>query len=119
MNHEGGTLVVGVTDEASIVGVEADIESLTKKPTQDGLALHITEILTKFLGASDAPMVAVSFASIDDKTVVVMSADRAQAPVFVDNAGAPEFYVRSGPSTRLLNVKEATDYIAAHWSEAA
>lgn len=119
MNHEGGTLVVGVTDEGSIVGVEADIQSLTKKPNRDGLALHLTEILTKYIGASDAPMVDMSFASIDDKTVVVLSADPALGPVFVDNDGAPEFYVRSGSSTRQLNVKEATDYIASHWSEAA
>jgi hypothetical protein len=119
MNHEGGTLVVGVTDEGSIVGVEPDIQTLTKKPTQDGLALHITEILTKYLGAADAVMVAMSLASIDDKTVVVLSADRTLTPIFVDNEGAPEFFVRSGSSTRQLNVKEATDYIAAHWIEAA
>lgn len=119
MNHEGGTLVVGVTDEGSIVGVEADVASLHKKPNQDGLALHITELLTKYLGASQAAMVGMSFASIDDKTVVVLNADPALKPVFVDNAGSPEFYVRSGASTRQLNVKEATDYIASRWSDAA
>lgn len=119
MNHQGGTLVVGVTDEGSVVGVEPDIASLTKKPTQDGLALHITEILSKYLGSSVAPMVDMSFASIDGKTVVVLRAERALAPVFVDNDSTPEFYVRSGSSTRQLNVKEVTDYVAAHWSDAA
>lgn len=119
MNHQGGTLVVGVTDEGSVVGVEPDIESLTKKPTQDGLALHITEILSKYLGPSVAPMVDMSFASIDAKTVVVLRAERALSPVFLDNEGAPEFYVRSGSSTRQLNVKEVTDYVAAHWSDVA
>ena len=119
MNHDGGTLVVGVTDEGSVVGVEPDMATLTKKPTQDGLALHITEILTKFLGAPTAAVVGMSFASIDDKTVVVLSADPSATPVFVENEGSPEFFVRSGASTRQLNVKEATDYIAAHWSDAA
>lgn len=117
MNHDGGTLVVGVTDEGSVVGVEPDIASLSKKPTQDGLALHITEILTKFLGAPTAAVIGMSFASIDDKTVVVLSADPASTPIFVDNEGSPEFFVRSGASTRQLNVKEATDYITAHWSD--
>jgi hypothetical protein len=119
MNHDGGTLVVGVTDEGSVVGVEPDIASLNKKPTQDGLSLHLTEILTKFLGAPTAAVVGMSFASIDDKTVVVLSADPASAPVFVDNEGSPEFFVRSGSSTRQLNVKEATDYITSHWSDGA
>jgi hypothetical protein len=119
MNHDGGTLVVGVTDEGSVVGVEPDIASLNRKPTQDGLALHITGILTKFLGAPTAAVVGMSFASIDDKTVAVLSADPASTPVFVDNDGSPEFFVRSGASTRQLNVKEATDYIADHWSGGA
>jgi hypothetical protein len=115
MNHTGGTLVVGVTDEGSIVGVEADITSLTKKPSQDGLALHINEILRKYSGAAIAAMVDMSFASIDEKPVVVLSVEPAQHPVFVEDQGSPEFYVRSGPSTRQLNVKEATDYIGTRW----
>jgi hypothetical protein len=116
MNHAGGTLVVGVTDEGSIVGLEPDIASLTKKPSQDGLALHITEILTKYCGAANAAMVDMSFASINEKTVVVLGVEPAQQPVFVEDDGSPEFYVRSGSSTRLLNVRDATDYIASRWS---
>lgn len=119
MNHDGGTLVVGVTDEGAVVGLEPDMASLTKKPTQDGLALHITEILTKFLGAPAAALVGMSFASFEGKAVAVLSVESALAPVFVDNEGSPEFYVRSGASTRQLNVKEATDYIAAHWPSSA
>ena len=118
MNHEGGTLVLGVTDEGSLVGVEADMQTL-KKPNQDGLALHLTEVLSRYLGALEAVAVDVSFAQIDSKTVVVMRADRAPHPVFVDNQDMPEFYVRSGASTRPLNVKEASDYIAEHWKDAA
>lgn len=116
MNHTGGTLVVGVTDEGSIVGLEPDIASLTKKPNQDGLALHITEILRKYSGAATAAMVDMSFASIDDKSLIVLSVEPAQHPVFVEDQGSPEFYVRSGPSTRQLNVKEATDYIGTRWA---
>jgi hypothetical protein len=116
MNHTGGTLVVGVTDEGSIVGVEPDMASLTKKPNQDGLALHLTEILRKYCGAATAAMVDMSFASIDDKSLIVLSVEPAQHPVFVEDQGSPEFYVRSGSSTRQLNVKEATDYIGARWT---
>ena len=116
MNHTGGTLVVGVTDEGSIDGVEPDMASLTKKPDQDGLALHITEILRKYSGAATAAMVDMSFASIDDKWLIVLSVEPAQHPVFVEDQGSPEFYVRSGPSTRQLNVKEATDYIGTRWA---
>lgn len=115
MNHAGGTILVGVTDEGSIVGVEPDMASLTKKPNRDGLGLHITEIAAKYCGAATAAMVDMSFASIDEKTLIVLSVEPAQQPVFVEDQGSPEFYVRSGASTRQLNVKEATDFIASRW----
>jgi hypothetical protein len=119
MNLKGGTLVVGVTDEGSIIGVEADITSLHKKPTRDGFALHLTEILTKYLGASVAALVDATFATADDKTVIVIAAEPATQPVFVEDRDTSEFYVRSGASTRQLNVKDATDYIASRWPKAA
>ena len=115
MNQSGGTVLVGVTDEGSIVGVEPDMASLMKKPNRDGLALHITEIAAKYCGAATAAMVDMSFASIDEKTLIVLSVEPAQQPVFVEDQGSPEFYVRSGASTRQLNVKEATDFIASRW----
>jgi hypothetical protein len=118
MNHDGGTLVVGVTDEGSIVGVEQDMATL-RKPTRDGLALHVTEVLSKYLGETVAAVVDYSLAGVDAKTVLVLSAAAATQPVFVEGADGPEFYVRSGASTRPLNVKEATDYISQHWPSAA
>ncbi len=118
MNHTGGTILVGVTDDGSIVGVQRDMASLTKKPNQDGLALHLTEILTKYFGAASAAMVDMSFASIDEKPLIVLSVEPAQQPVFVEDQGSAEFYVRSGASTRQFNVKEATDYIGSRWPSA-
>ncbi len=119
MNHKGGTLVVGVTDEGSVVGVEADIMSLRKKPTRDGLSLHLTEILAKYLGAPVAALVDATFATADDKTVVVVSAEPGTQPVFVEDLQSSEFYIRSGASTRQLNVRETTDFIAGRWPRAA
>lgn len=60
-------------------------------------------------------MVDMSLASIDDRSLVVLSVEPAQHPVFVEDQGSPEFYVRSGPSTRELTVREATDCIASRW----
>lgn len=114
MNQAGGTLVVGVSDEGDILGLEPDMVTL-RKQTTDGLSLHLTEILNKYLGEVATASVVVSFAPVDGKTVAVVSATPSTQPVFVEDSGSPEFYVRSNASSRLLDVKEAMSYIAAHW----
>lgn len=115
MNREGGTLVVGVTDDGEIVGLEADMATL-KKATEDGLSLHLTEIFNKYLGEVAAASASISFAHVDGHAIAVISAEAATKPVFLDDPNGPEFYVRSNASTRLLDVKEATEFIAKRWS---
>jgi hypothetical protein len=87
MNHKGGTAVIGVTHDGSVVGVEPVMTSL-RKQSRDGLSLHLTEVLGKYLGEPVAALVDVT-------------------------------YVRSGSSTRLLDVREATDWIAQRRPKAA
>ncbi len=114
MNRDGGTLVIGVSDDGEILGLEADMASL-KKASEDGLSLHLTEILNKYLGEVAAAAVSISFAHVDGQTIAVVSAEPATKPVFLDDAAGPEFYLRSNAATRLLDVKEATQYIAQRW----
>ena len=114
MNHSGGTLVIGVTDDGEVIGLEPDMVTL-KKSSIDGLSLHLTEILNKYLGENAAAAVVTSFAPVDGRTVGIVSTTPSTQPVFLEDGGSPEFYVRSNAATRLLDVKEATSYIATRW----
>lgn len=118
MNKQGGTLVIGVTDDGQIVGLEPDMLTL-KKATEDGLSLHLTEILNKYLGEVAAAAVSISFAQVDECPIAIVSAEAATKPVFLEDGANPEFYVRSNASTRLLDVKEATQYISQRWPAVA
>jgi hypothetical protein len=114
MNKDGGTLVIGVTDDGAIVGLEADLNTL-KKPSEDGLSLHLTEIFNKYLGEVAAAAPTISFAHVEGHALAVVSADAGTKPVFLEDTNGAEFYVRSNASTRLLDVKEAAEYIAQRW----
>lgn len=94
MNRDGGTLVVGVTDDGEIVGLGPDMQTL-KKPTEDGLSLHLTEIFNKYLGEVAAAAATISFAHVDGQAIAVISAEPATKPVFLEDPNGPEFYVRS------------------------
>jgi len=119
MNHRGGTVVVGVTDDGEIVGVEADFATLPKKPARDGLSNHLSNVLSEYLGETNAGLVEMTFSALDDKTVMILSAPASTVPVFVQDGNDTEFHIRVQASTRELDIKEATDYIARKWGVAA
>jgi hypothetical protein len=35
----------------------------------------------------------------------------------IDEGGKPVLYLRTGNSTRQLNIKEAIDYVSTHWDK--
>ncbi|MFN8188057.1 MAG: hypothetical protein U0R69_13390 [Gaiellales bacterium] len=39
-------------------------------------------------------------------------------PVFLEDGGETEFYVRAGNSSQPLNIKAANEYIRARWGKA-
>src|SRR5262249_42342741 len=49
MNSEGGTLLIGVADNGDVVGLERDIETLSKKLT-DGFELALRTAIANLLG---------------------------------------------------------------------
>jgi hypothetical protein len=108
--HGFGVLVATASDQPrSLRSVGRRlIETLHDQPLaipRDGRR-YLTEVLAKYLGASVAALVDVTFATADDKTVVVVSVEPATQPVFVEELQTAEFFIRSGASTRQLKVRE-------------
>lgn len=51
MNAEGGTLVIGIADDGTVLGIENDFKSL-KRPDKDGFEQVLRQVLIVFLGPS-------------------------------------------------------------------
>lgn len=51
MNAEGGTLVIGIADDGTVLGLENDFKSL-KRPDKDGFEQVLRQVLIVFLGPS-------------------------------------------------------------------
>jgi len=114
MNGNGGTLLIGVADDGSIVGLKHDYETL-KKPDRDGFEQAImTSIATK-LGADACHNVQIIFHSLDGKEVCRVMVASTRRPVYLKEGDAPRLYVRTGVSTRELNVQEAVNYTSERW----
>ena len=114
LNGQGGTLLIGVADNGAIIGLENDYSTL-KKPGRDGFEQALmTSVATK-LGADACHCVQAVFHSVEGHDVCRVIASPANRPVYVRDGETPKLYVRTGVSTRELNVQEAIDYTAARW----
>src|SRR5271157_6475169 len=106
MNGNGGTLLIGVADDGSIVGLENDYKTL-KKQDRDGFEQALMTAIATQLGGDACHSVQAVFHSVDHRDVCRVIASPAHRPVYLRAGETPKLYVRTGVSTRELNVQEA------------
>lgn len=114
MNSEGGTLIVGVADDGTVLGLENDCRTL-KKSDNDGFEQALRQVLSDYLGAEYSQYAHVSFAQHDGKVVCIIKVDRTPRPVYLTDKGSTDFYIRAGNTTRPLDVQATHEYISMHW----
>jgi len=116
LNSDGGILIIGVSDNGDILGVEKDIESLPKR-NLDGFELALMDMIQAYIGLEYSQYLKFRFEEFDGKTVCALFIDKSPKPVFFQKGDDNKFWVRTGNSTRSLDVKATTNYIETHWSK--
>ena len=114
MNAHGGSLLIGVRDDGSIVGVGPDYRTIAKGG-RDRYENWLTTLFETSLGKPAAAQASISFEGHDGHEVCRVDVAPSSTPVFVSKGNSSDLYVRINNSTRLLNTAEAVEYIAAHW----
>ncbi len=110
MNAKGGTLIIGVSDEGEVLGLEHDYKTLANKPTRDGWELALRTSLNNYLSKDVAALVEVSLIAVEGGDIAVVHADRSLRPVFLEEGEVATFYVRAGNTTQQLDVKQTMQY---------
>jgi len=116
MNSQGGTLLIGVADDGSVVGLENDYTTL-KKQDRDGFEQVLMTAVDSKLGGDACRSVQAVFHSVDGKDVCRVIVTPGHRPVYVRDGDAPKLYVRTGVSTRELNVQDAISYTEVRWKK--
>lgn len=124
-SREGGTVLIGVSDDGVVTGLGHDYASLRKdgKDDRDLFQLHLAGIIVESMGAAAAANVTTQIATINTNDLcrvhVRPSAVPVDATVTVDVKGQMQkktaFYVRVGNGTRDLNDAEKQKYIVGRW----
>ena len=105
LNTNGGFIIIGVKDDKSVLGLDGDFGAINK-PTTDAFELHFTNLIEKYLGAENRPHVTMRFGEKEGKKIaIVVIPKKAPKEVYLTLDDEPYFYVRSGNSSRPLDVK--------------
>ncbi|MGC4174693.1 GmrSD restriction endonuclease domain-containing protein [Demequina sp.] len=119
LNAEGGTLLIGVDDDAHVLGLDDDFKTLGAKGNRDGFELFLRQLLDSNLSIQTAGVVRIRFERAGDADVCVVAAAAAGKPVFAKafegGAGATEFWVRIGNATKQLHGDDMVGYQGEHW----
>ena len=107
LNSDGGILLIGVQDDGSILGIEAD-----NFPNEDKCLLHFSNLVRDYIGLEFSRFITNSFVLVDGKKVLKVECEKSKKPAFFKkDKRYEEFYIRSGPSNRILSMKEMLDYL--------
>jgi hypothetical protein len=111
MNSDGGTLLVGVADDGTVTGTEADGFENDDKYLQ-----HFSNIFKQHIGLAFSEHVEFALRPVGDRQVLVVTCRKSPRPVFLKNKQDEHFYIRSGPSSRDLTPSQMLDYVAKRFA---
>ena len=111
-NSDGGTLLVGVRDDGSISGIEAD-----NFRNQDAMLLHLDEMVQSRMGAVTCRLIGAKFVNFDGRTVLRIECAISAGPVYVKEDNDNErFYIRRQASTTSLSIRDGIAYITERFT---
>jgi hypothetical protein len=116
-SENGGALVIGISDSKEVLGLQADYATFKSvKPDRDGFELTLRQAIISAVGERRcARWVKIRFCSLQGKELCVVTVAPSSEPVFLEEQGGSQLYVRVGNSTRPFGVREALAYARDRW----
>lgn len=108
LNHRGGTLIVGVADDGSPVGIDAD-----KFANEDQMSRDLADLITTRIESKALGLLQVSFDDYRDVRVLIVRCEASKSPTYANakKGDSRGLYVRVGTSTRALPADQIVAYI--------
>jgi len=105
-SRNGGTLLIGVMDNGTPVGIEAD-----GFLNEDKMLLHLDNLVKERLGPKHMMYIHPHFEDYDGYKVLALECSPSNSPVFVKDGSAERFYIRMGASSPELTGSQTHEYI--------
>jgi hypothetical protein len=111
LNADGGTVVAGVDDDGTVLGLEADIKHTNR--SKDALLRWLTDKLNAYLGQAVVATISIAWESKDEKDMLVLDVPHSERPVFPTKPveGRQDLFVRQNANTVPLAGAQQHEYI--------
>lgn len=116
MNANGGTLLIGVTDDHDILGLEKDFES-NWKGNKDGFLLDFRGFIEKQIGMNNYNRyITHEFIEVNGKEILNVQIEKSLDPIFIRDNGKKIMYIRLDNKTEPIDdPEEINRYIDDNW----
>ncbi len=120
-NAKGGKLLIGVTDDLEIIGLQKDLDTLRKKDI-DYFELHLRKLINNQYGIQFTNShLAIQFPVLKEKAICLIQITAATDPLYLSTKNkqgqdVEKFYVRSGnASQEITSLKEINSYVKSRF----
>lgn len=118
LNTKGGTLLIGVDDSGTVLGIEPDFGYLRHdKRNADGWLLSLREAIVNALGREVSGAIHASLVLHEQRTVAVVHCPPRASETWLREDGTERFYIRASNATEELTGRELVRYTREHWPE--
>lgn len=122
LNTQGGTLLIGVDDDGTAIGLAPDYRTLQKQ-NRDGFEQWLrNDLIFKGMGKAIAPLVEIRFAIVNQQEICQVSLQPSPVPIYVqirNPSGQTQeaLFIRTGNATNKLdNPSEIIQYTQQRFS---
>lgn len=120
LNSNGGKLIIGVSDDGEILGLEnTDFKTFKENDKKDAFLKHLDNLISKYFGNDLSLNLGVEFEEIESKIVCEIDVlQNNNGPVFLKNSeknNSEEFYIRRNASAVTLSMDEFYKYSKERW----
>jgi serine/threonine protein kinase len=109
-NTEGGTLIIGVTDDRKVIGIEVDYPAL-RKPNSDYWRQTFDSLVSDYLGPAVMTSVKLQLEPWNEKTIAIIRCLKRDEPTWLGD----DLFIRRTTSTKKLATRDAVAWCRQNW----
>ena len=107
LNTEGGTLLIGITNDKGIYGIENDFSILGQKKNKDGFASCLDSLIKSYIGTAFVKFITIEFVEIEGKTICAVVVKKStQIAFFKDKDNKKKLYLRTSNGSQIMDDAE-------------
>lgn len=124
LNTDGGTLLIGVTDDSQVCGIEMEMQHI-KEIKAEAYIKRLSQDIANLIGERNSKWVEYSSVEVDGKTIIVIDCKPATKPVLIPKKNRDgtihneptELIIRRGTASVTLNGYELLEYTESHFKK--